>query len=153
MKVRWTGDSVRLRITPSELAALERGEVQRQEITFPGGNGWAVRVEPDGPPLGLRWVEGVLLIHLSRADVERLAEVDREGIYLVDGSTPPAIRLLIEKDFPCAHPHSEEAAEPETERFRPTPAYQIRKAPPRDHALTPSATQRAGGVHQDGREP
>ena len=67
MKVRWTSESVRLRITPDELAGLERGEVQRQEVTFPGGSGWAVRVEPESAPLGLRWAAGVLLIHLSRS--------------------------------------------------------------------------------------
>jgi hypothetical protein len=138
MKVRWTSDSVRLRITPTELAALERGEVQRQEISFPGGSGWAVRVDPDGPPLGLRWLEGTLLIHLSRPDVERLAEVDREGIYLGGGPTPRGIRLLIEKDFPCAHPHSEEAAEPETERFGPTQSYRARKAHHGEHSLAAS---------------
>jgi hypothetical protein len=127
MKVRWTSESVRLRVTPDELAGLKRGEVQRQEVTFPGGSGWAVRVEPESAPLGLRWAEGVLLIHLSRSDVERLAEAGREGIYL-DAAASSGIRLLLEKDFPCAHPHSEEAAEPETGRFTPTPSYLARKA-------------------------
>ena len=137
MKVRWTSESVRLRITPSELAGLERGEVQRQEIVFPGGNRWGVRVEPDGLPLGLRWVDGLVLIHLSGSDVERLAEPDREGIYL-GASSPSGIRVLLEKDFPCAHPHSEEAAEPETERFSPVPAYVARKSHQEDNPLAPS---------------
>jgi hypothetical protein len=137
MKVRWTSESVRLRITPDELAGLERGEVQRQEVTFPGGSGWAVRVEPESASLGLRWVEGVLLVHLSRSDVERLTEADREGIYL-GASSSSGIRLLLEKDFPCAHPHSEEAAEPETGRFAPTPSYLTRKAPHEEHLLASS---------------
>jgi hypothetical protein len=126
MKVRWTGGSVRLRITPSELAGLRRGEVQREGITFPGGRGWAVAVQPDAAPLGLRWVDGGLLVHLATTDLERLAEPEREGIYL--GTDDAAgVRLLIEKDFPCTHPHSEEAAEPETERFRPTRTFRDRK--------------------------
>jgi Family of unknown function (DUF7009) len=140
MKVRWTSESVRLRITPAELAGLGQGEAQRLEISFPGGQRWAVRVEPNGPPLGLRWVEDVLVVHLSRADVERLSEPDREGIYL-GGARAAEIRLLIEKDFPCAHPHAEEAAEPETERFAPTDAYLARKAEQGDGTL---AAFRAG---------
>ena len=137
MKVRWTGGSVRLRITPTELAGLQRGEVQREAITFPGGQGWAVAVQPDGAPLGLRWVDGRLLVHLSTTDVERLAEPEREGIYLGrdDGA---GVRLLIEKDFPCTHPHSEEAAEPETERFSPTRAYRDRKGHRTEHRPTGS---------------
>lgn len=126
MKIRWTSESVRLRITPSELAGLERGEIQCQAITFPGGEGWAVTLQPDGAPLGLRWVDGQLLVQMSRIDLERLAEPEREGIYL--GMEEAAgVRLLIEKDFPCTHPHSEEAAEPETERFTPTATYRDRK--------------------------
>jgi hypothetical protein len=37
------------------------------------------------------------------------------------------VRLLVEKDFPCAHPHAPEAREPETERFPPTPGFVARK--------------------------
>ena len=37
MKVRWTGESLRLRITPGELAALERREAVAAALGFPGG--------------------------------------------------------------------------------------------------------------------
>ena len=90
----------------------------------------------DGLPLGLRWVQGVLLIHPSGPDVQRLAEDDRGGIDL--GGSPSGIRLLLASDFPCAHPHSGEAGEPETERFSPAPAYLARKSHQGDHPLTPS---------------
>ena len=39
----------------------------------------------------------------------------------------PGLRLLVEKDFPCAHPHAPEAHEPATERFAPTAAFLERK--------------------------
>ena len=34
---------------------------------------------------------------------------------------------MVEKDFPCAHPHTAEAKEPETERFTATAAFLARK--------------------------
>ena len=37
MKVRWTQNSVRLRITPTELHAIVNGETVREELRLPGG--------------------------------------------------------------------------------------------------------------------
>jgi hypothetical protein len=125
VKVRWTGESVRLRVTPSELRALRRGESLGVSIAFPGGGGWAIAVHPGEAELGLRWADGRVVVRLSERDVERLAEPEREGIYF--GGDAAGVRVLIEKDFPCAHPHPEEAAEPETERFAPTATYVARK--------------------------
>jgi hypothetical protein len=38
MKIRWTQNSVRFRITPSELAAIERGEAISETLQLPGGS-------------------------------------------------------------------------------------------------------------------
>lgn len=55
----------------------------------------------------------------------RIAEaVERAVAARVDR---PGSRLMVEKDFPCAHPHTAEAKEPETERFAPTAAFLARK--------------------------
>lgn len=123
MKVRWTGDSLRLRITPGELHALERGEEIRAALAFPGGGGWSVRLGP-AAAAGVAWEEGAVRVGLTAADVRRLAAPDAEGVY----PHAPGLRLMVEKDFPCAHPHAPEAREPATERFPPTPAYLARKA-------------------------
>jgi hypothetical protein len=122
MKVRWTGDSLRLRITPSELAALERGEPVTEGLAFPGGR-WAVRLDPSALETSVAWSEGVVRVGVTAADVGRLAAPDAEGIY----PRAPGLRLLVEKDFPCAHPHAPEAMEPATERFAPSPAFLRRK--------------------------
>jgi hypothetical protein len=124
MKVRWTGDSLRLRITPGELAALERGEAVSEGLAFPGGGGWRIRLDPTAGVAGVAWAEGVVCVGLARADVRRLAAPDAEGVY----PHTPRLRLLVEKDFPCAHPHAPDAREPETERFQPTHAFLERKA-------------------------
>jgi len=123
MKVRWTGDSLRLRITPGELAALERGEPVSEGLAFPGGGGCAARLDPAAKRAGVAWAEGVARVGLTDEDVRRLAAPEAEGVY----PHTPELRLLVEKDFPCAHPHAPEAREPATERFPPTPAFLDRK--------------------------
>ena len=123
MKVRWTGESLRLRITPGELAALERGEPVSEGLAFPGGGAWSVRLDPTATAAGVAWVGGAVRVALAPADVRRLAAPDAEGVY----PHTPDMRLLVEKDFPCAHPHTPDAREPETERFVPSEAFLERK--------------------------
>ena len=124
MKVRWTGESLRLRITPGELAALERGQPVSEGLAFPGGGAWSVRLDPTAHAAGVAWVGGAVRVALAPADVRRLAAPDAEGVY----PHTPDMRLLVEKDFPCAHPHTPDAREPETERFAPSEAFLERKA-------------------------
>lgn len=122
MKVRWTNESLRLRITPSELSALERGETVVERVALPGG-GWAARLVPGAASLDVRWSSDAIVIGIPDADVTALMEPEREGVYAHDGQ----VRLLIEKDYPCAHPHSREAEEPKTERFDPPHEFLARR--------------------------
>ena len=123
MKVRWTSESLRLRITPSELATLAHGEPVTAELTFPDGGGWLIRLAPGGQRLEATASSRGVIVRMPPDDLKRLEAPDTEGVY----AHQPGSRLMVEKDFPCAHPHSAEAKEPETERFAPTPAYLARK--------------------------
>ena len=126
MKVRWTEESLRLRITPDELQQLLQGRRVGTRLAFPGGGCWRVEVDPACTRLGVAWREGAVAVQMAPGDVARLAEPDREGVYgAADGRGEP--RVLIEKDFPCAHPHSDEACEPETPRFAPTATFLERR--------------------------
>src|SRR5689334_5613183 len=120
MKIRWTKDSVRFRITPSEFAAIQRGESIREAICLPGLASWRVAVTPVAGETRLGSEAGELRIYLGAADCGRLAEPDREGVYFqFDGEV--ALRYFIEKDFPCAHPRAADALEPQGETFPPPP--------------------------------
>jgi hypothetical protein len=129
MKVRWTGESVRFRITPTELATLERGEPIHAALELPGG-GWSATVQPD--PNGETRLVGVrvgtVALHLSPADVARLADPAEEGVYFHGprADNPDGLRYYIEKDFPCAHPRPIEAEE-HSETFTPPPGFEERK--------------------------
>jgi hypothetical protein len=119
MKVRWTAESVRFRITPTELGQLERGEPIQTILALPGG-GWTatVRPEPNSETHLCGENPGSLTLYLSRVDVACLADPSTEGVYFRSplAAEPEGLRYYIEKDFPCIHPRPIEAEE-QTETF------------------------------------
>ncbi len=131
MKVRWTSESLRLRITPPELDALELGEPVRAALTVPGGAAWRVVLLLTDGPTGLTSDKGEVRFFLSSADGERLAQPDTEGVYFKTETEPP-LRFFVEKDFPCAHPRLVDALEAQAETFTPTPEFEARKMFPPD---------------------
>jgi|SRR5579871_950386 len=128
MKIRWTQDSVRFRISPTELETLLQGSTVSETLTLSGDNGWRAAILPGRPETTLTLQNGVLSIALAEAYLRRLAEPDIEGIYFQQESDPP-IRYYIEKDFPCAHPRASEAREPARETFAPPEGFLERKSP------------------------
>jgi len=115
MKIRWTSTSVRLRITPTELAAMMRNEIVREEIRF-GSASWSVCVVAGCAHTDYRIMDGAFIIYLSVNDREELADPEVEGIYFEPTDQSP-VRLSIEKDYPCEHPRGADAKEPQTETF------------------------------------
>jgi hypothetical protein len=120
MKVRWTKNSLRLRITPGELATLEQSDSVREEIRFPGAEipGWSVVILPGGPLTSLRLQGCSARLQLSDSDRARLQAPDAEGVYFEHET----FHYYIEKDFPCIHPRAGDAMEEPTETF-PNPAH------------------------------
>ncbi len=126
MKIRWTSQSVRLRITPSELTALQQGECAEEEIELPGGGGWATRIIPNMKETSAYADRETLHLYLTADDLVRLSDETLEGIYFEE--TDPPLRYCIEKDFPCAHPRPSQVQEPPTEVFAPNASFTERKA-------------------------
>lgn len=123
MKVRWSQNSLRLRVTPRELATITRGEEVREELRFPGGAAWRVAVRA-GAQTALASEGNVVQVVLSPEDRECLAVPDAEGVYF---QMPDGLRYYVEKDFPCAHPRAAEALEPATETFAAPQGFEERK--------------------------
>jgi hypothetical protein len=123
MKVRWNRSSVRLRLTPSELASLLRGETVTETLELPGGASWSVQLASEAVTC-LTSIGNSARLHLSPEDRQRLAAPDAEGVYfqIEDG-----LRYWVEKDFPCAHPRAAEASEPTTETFDAPDGFEQRK--------------------------
>ena len=124
MKVRWSRDSIRLRITPSEMAPLLAGESVAETLVFPGGASWSVQLAPN-TDTELVSEKAAVRLHLSPEDRQRLAAPDTEGVYF---QTENGLRYFVEKDFPCAHPRAAEASEAITETFDAPTGFEERKA-------------------------
>ncbi len=129
MKIRWTRNSVRFRITPSELLWLMGGDEIVEHLTLPGGS-WQVEIvvlESSHSFVMQDTNQGnVLQLVLTENELAELAAPENEGVYFSTDSEPP-IRYFIEKDFPCAHPRAAEADEPATETFIAPPDFEQRK--------------------------
>ncbi|MBB6051118.1 DUF7009 family protein [Armatimonas rosea] len=107
MKVRWMESSLRLRITPSELAALEQGEPTTLAATFPGG--WSVTLQL-GEGSGLEApATGTVVLTLSPDSLATLRQPETEGVYFT--SANQSFTYFVEKDFPCLHPRPEPVQE------------------------------------------
>jgi len=126
MKIRWTKNSVRFRITPSEFAAVERGESVGETLLLPDGASWCTSIVPAEGETSLSFSDGELRFALGETDRKLLAQPEREGVYF-QRESEPMLRYFLEKDFPCAHPRAADALEAPTETFAPTPGFEERK--------------------------
>lgn len=104
---------MRLRITPTEFAAVLSGHTASEVLQIPGGTSWQVRLET-GAETRLSSDGQVMVLSLSPADRERLADPEAEGVYF---QTDEGIRYFVEKDFPCVHTRAKESMEVPTETF------------------------------------
>ena len=65
MKIRWTRSSVRFRITPTELAQLQRGEPVGEALAMPAGKGWTATIYPGASETTLQGEAGELRLHCT----------------------------------------------------------------------------------------
>lgn len=118
MKVRWTSESLRLRITPTELDCLLKGESIHQALEFAGKTAWKIVLERASAETRLIVDLGSVTLGLSETDRQNLAARDREGVYFTtQDAFGSSLRYYVEKDFPCIHPGETDAIESPTETF------------------------------------
>ena len=129
MKIRWNRDSIRLRITPSEFAAITNGKAVREGIAFPGMQFWNVTLRPSEAETTLASDQHGIYLSLSEADRAALADPEAEGVYF-QMDQPTTLRYYVEKDFPCVHKPAPEAGEGVSETFTPPSGFEVRKLTP-----------------------
>jgi hypothetical protein len=118
MKVRWSSQSLRLRITPTELRSLLEGESVFECFDVGGKNVWKIALVPTEGQSSLTTESGSVTLAVSAPDRHRLAAPDREGVYFTtEDSDGGPLHYYVEKDFPCIHPGEAGAIEPPTETF------------------------------------
>ena len=120
MKLRIRGNSVRIRLSQSELERLAEEGVAEDRVRFSAETSLAYRVKvaPDGPVRAELGPAGVT-VTLPKATVDRWLTPEEVSIHAeqrIDGRE--ALKILVEKDFACLVPRE---GEDESDLF-PNPA-------------------------------
>ncbi len=117
MKLRIKGNSIRLRLTQSEIRQVGAGQTVREEVLFGTGH-FAYALVPD-PAIGAMdaWFgDGELQVRLPAVLAAQWAHSEQVGIEArIDGRPGTSLHLLIEKDFQCLHKRPDED---ESDHFR-----------------------------------
>lgn len=97
MKIRIKGNSLRYRLTKSDLAQLEQKGFLEEQAEFVGKTlVYAITVTSDDG-LSADYMDDRIMLSMPKAMIDELAHTDRVGF---DDNTGP-VSLLIEKDFTC----------------------------------------------------
>ncbi len=109
MKLRILGNSIRLRLSQSDLTALLGGGAVEDSVVFPGGAALIYRLESsDGDSAEADYENNRVVIRFPAAEIETWARPDQvtmqTELCLADGR----LELLVEKDFKCLSPRDGE---------------------------------------------
>lgn len=103
MKLRIRGNTVRVRLTQSEVAAFAEHRFIEEITDFGNDQTLILRLASDPErPVGATFINGKIEITLPESEVKIWADSDAVSI---EGATP-TIGLLIEKDFTCLTPRT-----------------------------------------------
>ena len=115
MKLRLQGNSLRLRLTRSEVVRLDGHGTVEEAASFGSGGRLTYRIQSrtGSEPLHADFSDGAITVLVPTETVRVWASGDEVGMYAQDG----ALRIAIEKDFRCltrageepdAYPHPAE---------------------------------------------
>jgi hypothetical protein len=114
MKIRLQANSVRIRLTQSEVRRIADGGVVEETTAFSPLAKLCVRVEPSPhvqKPIAT-FENQNLTLRLQLKEAREWAESEQVGIEaeqpIGDGAF---LRILVEKDFQCLHPRADEISE------------------------------------------
>jgi hypothetical protein len=126
MKLRVKGDSLRLRVSRSELARLQAGGRVEETVHFGAARDarltYALEIAPQASPVRVRYQAQEVTVLLSEDQAHVWAKEGEIGIYtsiVINGEI--SLDVIVEKDFACldrsdednsdafANPHAERA--------------------------------------------
>ena len=117
MKLRIKGNSIRLRLTQSEIRQIAAGQTVREEVLFGTGHfAYALLPDPALSAPDARFRDGELEVRLPADLAAQWAHTEQVGIEArVPGRSGTSLHLLIEKDFQCLH---KRPGEDESDHFK-----------------------------------
>jgi hypothetical protein len=106
MKLRIKGDSLRLRVSRSELKRFLQGEAIEETIHFSSEPKaqltYALESSPDGVSTGVSFAAERVTVMLSQEDANTWSDNSQVGIYTtLDAGGGRSLQLVVEKDFAC----------------------------------------------------
>ncbi len=116
MKLRLLDDSIRLRLSRSDVATADEHGIVAGQTRFPYGGVFTYVLEalPDGLNASAAYVDERMAVRLPAAEISAWANDDaavtlRGEVQLPDGNK---LKLLVEKDFTClTHRHDEDQSD------------------------------------------
>lgn len=114
MKLRMKGNSIRLRLTQPEVAALASGAAVEESTRFPDGAEFRYRLvsSAEASEPGATFAHGMMTVMLPTAAVGRWARETVVGLEFASAlKNGGELRLLVEKDFECLNPRREDREE------------------------------------------
>jgi hypothetical protein len=112
MKIRIQGDSIRFRLTRTEVEAL-CAQGNFQEVTHLKGQTFTYAVKrTEGAGMKARFADNTITLYISQELIAGWDNNDRVGFEAeeqIDGTT--RLKLLLEKDFVCLDRRSEDQAD------------------------------------------
>ena len=108
MKLRVRGNSIRLRLTQTEVARIAAGEPVEERTVFAADARFAYRFETDATldaPVA-RYRDGTMCIAWPKEDAVAWATSERVGLAASCAIPDGALQLAVEKDFACLAPRA-----------------------------------------------
>jgi hypothetical protein len=97
MKLRFKGNTLRLRLNRSEVMRLAAGSAIEEEVVFPGSAKLSYVLRPTEAGSSATFDAGVITISAPRHEFQSWSASDEIGLYF-DLST---LKIAIEKDLEC----------------------------------------------------
>ena len=102
MKLRFRGNSLRLRVNQREVKTLADGGRLVETVSFPSANDLSYRLETVDQPTALAsFHHNAISIAVPAAEVRRWAADDSIGLYYDLPTAAEPLRIMIEKDLEC----------------------------------------------------
>ena len=102
MKLRIKGDTIRLRLTQSEVAAVADGDAVVETTSLPQPFTYAL--ETSGETIGAAFTAGRMTVNIPDAIAARWAGTEEVSLRGREGN----VEILVEKDFACLIPREGE---------------------------------------------
>jgi len=102
MKLRFRGNSLRLRVNQKEVEALAAGSVLKEQVDFPGSTSLSYSLKSEAAAEAQAiFTQGRIQIHAPRALVADWAGSDDIGLYFTLPTGAQPLTISIEKDLEC----------------------------------------------------